>query len=128
MSRFTRMLVFFSMGIGISLIITYWLKQEEARSRQRLLAKPASSLSSLPETHVVLSNKTLDAAESRDDLTVVHGIGVKTADALHAVGITTYAALANASAPDLLQRLQNLRGLSIEKITRWIQEAKELEA
>src|SRR5574341_498852 len=127
MSRVARVLGFFSIGIGISLIIGYWLKQEETRSRERLLARFASPASHPPETHVVLSNKTLAAAESVDDLTTIHGIGIKTAEALHAVGITTYAALANSSASDLQRRLQNVRGLSKEKIVRCIQEAKELE-
>ena len=127
MSKFARILGFFSFGLAISLIITYWLKQEEARSRTRLAPVNLSPAPPKPvEPPIVLSHKALDAAEeSSDDLTRIIGIGPKIAEALHAIEVHNFADLATASADELLPKLQGVRGISIEKIKRWIDQAKE---
>lgn len=142
MSRFSRSFGFFSLGLGITLLVGYWLRQEELRNR-RLMA-PSSPLIPQDNDTIVLSKKTLDAAApaptaplpakakattTPDDLTQIKGIGAKTAELLQETGISTYAALSAASAEDLLAKLQGkVRGLTIEKLTGWIQQAVELKS
>jgi predicted flap endonuclease-1-like 5' DNA nuclease len=125
MSKFVRAFGYFSLGLGISLIIGYWLKQEELRSR-RLASQPPAGRNEIDD-HIVLSNKTLDAADDlSDDLTRIRGIGPKIAEALAAIGITRYRQLALAQADDLLERLQEVRGINSDKVTDWIKQAAEL--
>jgi predicted flap endonuclease-1-like 5' DNA nuclease len=125
MSKFARAFGFFSLGLGISLIIGYWLKQEEIRSRR--LASPSTDPMMPEKEHIILTPKTLDSAPSVvDDLTRINGIGPKIAQVLSQAGITSYAQLAQASSEKLLPQLQSVRGVSAEKITDWIKQAAEL--
>lgn len=133
MSRFAKAFGYFSLGLGISLVIGYWLKQEERRSRQQ-----PSPIGTPPieEKPLVLSSKMLDAAPTvpdqqepaaeADDLTRINGIGPKTAEALHALGITTYRALADWAVEDLANQLTGtVRGINAEKVSDWKQQAIE---
>jgi len=126
MSRYIRAFGFFSLGLGISLVIGYWLKQEELRSRQLGRRMAAGNLHEADEPLIVLSQKTL--ATPPDDLTRIHGIGEKTAAVLSAAGIRTYAALAAASAAELLPKLEGVRGVNAQKVSAWIEQAKEYSA
>jgi predicted flap endonuclease-1-like 5' DNA nuclease len=125
MSKFACAFGYFSLGLAISLIIGYWLKQEELRSRR--LASQSREGRDEVDDHIVLSTKTLDAAdELPDDLTRIRGIGPKIAEALAAIGITHYRQLASAQVDDLLVRLQEVRGINADKIADWIKQAAEL--
>lgn len=150
MSKIGRSFGFFSLGLGISLAIGYWLRQEELRSRRWTTQPTQEPLE--PET-IILSSRTLDTApespdwataetrpvtvaesaqvtqptESADDLTQISGIGAKTLEALHGIGIRSYAELAAADAADIFNQLQGaVRGLNQEKVEAWIKQAGEL--
>lgn len=148
-SRFARAFGYFSLGLGASLLIGWWLKQEEHRSRQR---------SAMPHTHppvpevdepiIVLSQKTLDSAPQPmvevpptprdpskevttpkgdpDNLTKIKGIGAKTSEALQALGIHRYQDLASRDPQQLTEALSDLRGISLDKVSAWIETAKQL--
>jgi predicted flap endonuclease-1-like 5' DNA nuclease len=139
MSRFARTFGFFSLGLGITLLIGYWMRQEELRNRR--LITPTTPAKPQDADTIVLSKKTLDAAspapspvttkatKPADDLTLIKGIGAKTAEILQEAGISTYAALSSTSADDLLEKLQGkVRGLTTEKLSAWIQQAAELKS
>ena len=61
-----------------------------------------------------------------DDLTVLDGVGPKTAEALNKAGITTYAQMAAASPKELLDKLAGVRGVTSEKLSAWIKQARKL--
>lgn len=133
MLQLRRILGYFSLGIGITLGIAYWLKQELERQRQQTLpvtSPEAPVMISQPiETQIILPVEALDQAEvSTDNLAALHGIGPKTAEALTAIGINTFSALASASAAELYERLKNVRGVTEEKIQDWIKQAKDMQA
>lgn len=60
-----------------------------------------------------------------DDLTVIRGIGPRTAEDLASVGVTRLADLAAADATDLARRLN---GSSVAQVERWIVQAQDLTA
>jgi predicted flap endonuclease-1-like 5' DNA nuclease len=60
-----------------------------------------------------------------DDLTVIRGIGPRTADDLASVGVTRFADLAAADAGDLARRLN---GSSVAQVKKWIVQAQDLTA
>lgn len=123
MSKFNRIFGLFAVGFGISVIIGYWLQQQE--QQQPALPQPTPPAPEPPEeTHIVLSSQVLDAAAAKDDLTAINGIGPKIAEALQALGITSFAELAQASAEDLAHKLQSIRGINPEKVTNWIEQAR----
>ncbi|NJL93710.1 MAG: helix-hairpin-helix domain-containing protein [Anaerolineae bacterium] len=70
----------------------------------------------------------IDESTAPDDLTRIPGIGPKTEQAMHAAGIRTYAALASANPQTLLEALSNVRGISVDRIQSWIEQAQQLEA
>lgn len=126
MGRFGRVIGVLVFGVGVGIIIAYWLKQqEEAFQRQMRQQHPKSPMPT-SETQIILSQKTLDQADSGDDLTRINGIGPKTAQALRATGITSFATLASTSPHDLHDKLKGLRGLTPEKINGWIEQAAGL--
>ncbi len=136
------------MGLGLSLVIGYWLKQEDKR-QQDAEKPPADDNGTEAEERIVLSSRTLDAADQppstdadtethaethpqpdtpRDDLTTLDGVGPKTADVLASMGITRFADLAAADPDTLLAQLQGrVRGVSPEKVAAWIAAAQAAE-
>lgn len=130
MSKFARAFGFFSLGLGISLLIGYWLKQEELRSRRLSSPSfPQPPVPYQPDEHITLSSAVLkanDTAQVPDDLTRLTGVGPKTAEALHTIGITTFAGMAAATPQELAEKLKGLRGISPEKVSNWIKQAAEL--
>lgn len=122
MAKFTRAFGFFSLGLGLSLLVGYWLKREELRHRQDPTRWEEE------EPILVLSQHVLESAAPpvKDDLTLIHGIGQKTAQALTQLGIQTYNQLASAEPQWLLDSLADLRGLNETKIALWIQQAAQL--
>ncbi|MFP4321787.1 MAG: helix-hairpin-helix domain-containing protein [Anaerolineales bacterium] len=67
MSKLTRAFGYFTVGLGLSLIIGYWLKQEDQR-RQDTKSPPSAGgtngEASAPEERIVLSSRALDAADN----------------------------------------------------------------
>jgi predicted flap endonuclease-1-like 5' DNA nuclease len=132
MLQLRRIVGYLSLGLGITLGIAYWLRQEVERQRQQTspsASSNASQMATTTETHIVLPVEALDQAEvSTDNLAAIHGIGPKTAEALTAIGINTFSALATASSTELYERLKNVRGVSEEKLQDWIRQAKDMQA
>lgn len=64
----------------------------------------------------------VDAGHASDDLTVIKGIGPRTAEDLMSVGVFTFADLAVANAHDLARRLN---GSSPRQVQAWIDEARQ---
>lgn len=131
MARIGQVIGLLAFGIGVGIAIVYWLKQQEDAFQQQVRQqRPTSPPKPAPpqETQIILSQKTLDQAASGDDLTRINGVGPKTAEALRAVGITSFAGLASASSQELYEKLKGLRGLTEEKISDWMQQAAGLSA
>ncbi len=131
MARIGQVIGLLAFGIGVGIAIVYWLKQQEDAFQQQVRQQrptPPPKPAPPQETQIILSQKTLDQAASGDDLTRINGIGPKTAEALRAVGITSFAGLAGASSQELYEKLKGLRGLTEEKISDWMQQAAGLSA
>ncbi|MBI5667620.1 MAG: hypothetical protein HZC41_06395 [Chloroflexi bacterium] len=65
-----------------------------------------------------------DGGSAGDDLTVIEGIGAKTAAALHAAGIDSYAKLARASEPELRTALAAAGMRFAPSLSTWPQQAE----
>jgi|GEM_PF-3801204 len=150
MSKFTRAFGYFSLGLGISLVVGYWLKQEELRSRQASERIPSTQTPKPPPT-VIRSESKNGASPSKqqtapsmptptapkpntgsnlpNDLTAIRGIGPKTADILHTLGIHSYHDLATTDAATLLDNLSGqVRGINADKLADWQQQANQLDS
>ncbi len=126
MSRFTRSFGYFSLGLGLSLVVGYWLKREEQRQRQASQAPLVVRSAEIPPQPE--PTPQAPPPSPPDDLTHIRGVGAKTAEALLALGFQTYPQLAAAQADDLLAKLAHIRGLNREKVQQWIDEAAQLGA
>lgn len=120
MSRFTRAFGYFSLGFAVSLLINYWLRQEELRSQlqTRQYTPPPPRPASPPPKPV--------AKTKPDDLTQITGVGPKIAEALQAAGINTFAAIAATPPAELLDKLAGTRGVNRDKVSAWIKQARKL--
>lgn len=97
---------------------------------QALVAAPESALQTV-ESRVLVPHEpaaaevAAAAADARDDLTVIDGIGPKAQSTLYAAGITTYRALAE-SDPDTLRAILKGAGLRLLQPDTWPQQAARL--
>lgn len=90
----------------------------ETRVDEALAAGPEAAP---PATRARTSEREA-AADARDDLTVIEGIGPKVQSTLYAAGITTYRALAE-SDPDALRAILKDAGLRLLQPDTWPQQA-----
>lgn len=125
MARLGRVVGLLSFGLGMGIAVAYWLRQQEEayqqsmrQYQQRSTPRPAPQ-----EAPIILPKKALDEADAGDDLTRINGVGPKTAEAMRAIGITSFAKLAKASPEALFEKLKGLRGLTQEKVSNWIEQA-----
>ncbi len=134
MAKLGRLAGLVSFGVGVGIAIAYWLRQQEEayqqhmREVQQRQAPPPAQPVAPQETPIILPQKALDEADAGDDLTRINGIGPKTAEAMRAIGISSFAALAKASAEEVFEKLKGLRGLTQEKVAAWIEQAAGLTA
>lgn len=131
MARIGRVIGLLAFGIGVGVVIAYWLKQQEEIFQQQVRQQrptPPSKPAPPQETQIILSKKTLDQAAAGDDLTRINGVGPKIAEALRANGITSFVGLAGISSQELYEKLKGVRGLTEEKVSDWIQQAAGLNA
>ena len=130
MSKFTRAFGYFSLGFVISLLINYWLRQEEHRSQhqapQYTPPRPPSPPPAPPRPPRQAAPRKPVTKATPDDLTQITGIGPKTAEILNAAGITTYAAIAATPPAELLEKLAGVRGVNRDKVNAWVKQARKL--
>ncbi len=110
------------LNLGIALAIVMWWRKEN----QKRIETPATKTPNLilpPEADKPA--KTLAATDTTDDLQAIKGIGPKSAQALQAAGITTYAQLARLSTPEIETLLQN-GGIRIVRVGDWANQAAQL--
>lgn len=128
MSRFAKYLGLISITGAVAGIILYWLREEETKAQTDSFPPSRQTV----DEHIIISSSVLpqeeEATEREDDLTQITGIGPKSAEALHQVGIRSYQSLARADADELLQKLSQIRGLNREKVVAWITQATELKS
>jgi predicted flap endonuclease-1-like 5' DNA nuclease len=119
MHKTARNLLVLGTGLGISALVGWLFLRESRRSRDDapVLIKSqsrATEPSDMPNIVLPLDTMVSDdgdespdtdqtAAETEDDLTRINDIGPRFADALHAIGITSYAQLAKQT-PDALAK------------------------
>ena len=138
-NKLTRVLLFFAAGIVVSVALGWWLMQmlrEKEEAEEAVRISPAQSLSvkiPLPPQSfddevdaVPLDEVSLPEA---DDLTLIEGIGPKYAQGLLALGIGTFADLAQQDAVELADKLrgQGLRVIGNSIVDKsWIAQARDL--
>jgi hypothetical protein len=119
MHKTARNLMVLGTGLGISALVGWLFLRESRRSRDDapvLIKSQSRTTEPSVMPNIVLPLDTMvsgdgvespdtdqKAAETEDDLTRINDIGPRFADALHAIGITSYAQLAKQS-PDALAR------------------------
>ncbi len=143
MMRILKGLGLFISGLGISLVVGWWLSQQERHPKRtpptpnlapnEPAIEPAITLPleafeaiaeqmpkiPMPETKA----KPAKVKSAADDLTIIKGIGPKKAEALASVGITTFDGLAAADANELREKVAGIG--SLEQLDEWIAAAKE---
>ena len=116
--RLARQWVLLSLSLVVSVLIGWWLmEQEQERERRR----SALVRSARREPEIALS-----PAGSSDDLTVIDGIGPTYARALNEIGIGSYADLARQNPAELSQRLDGRVSASRIRSQDWIGQARQL--
>ena len=116
--RLARQWVLLSLSLVISVLIGWWLmEQEQERERRR----SALVYSGRREPEIALS-----PAGGGDDLTVIDGIGPTYARALKESGIVSYADLARQNPAELSQRLEGRVSASRIRNQDWIGQARQL--
>jgi hypothetical protein len=120
MQKTARNLLVLGTGLGISALVGWLFLRESRRSRddapvliksQNRTAEPSGMPNIILPLDTMVSGddgaESLDtdqqAVEAEDDLTRINDIGPRFADALHAIGIITYAQLAQQT-PDALAK------------------------
>lgn len=90
------------------------------------VADAKKSAPAKPKPAVVAASAPAAVPVGADDLTTINGIGKAVAQRLYAVGVTTFAAMADMSAELLDQTLDGVVGMTVEKAQNWIEQAAEL--
>lgn len=137
--RILKGLGLFISGLGISLVVGWWLSQQERQQKRNIpapnlipsepavepaIALPPEAFAEIVELPVVTQAAVTPPMRSAaDDLTIIKGIGPKKAEALASIGITTFEALGMAEADELKEKLAGIG--SIEQLEEWIAAAKD---
>jgi len=118
------------MAVAGLVVGMWWLREKDATTpslRTDPGQKPPSpEKTTPPPTQTPPSPDPAPIAATPDDLTQINGIGPAFAKALNALGITSFAQLAEQDAASLAERLE-VRGVTAERIQReeWIEQAKQ---
>lgn len=117
MYKTARNIVVFSIGLSVSAVVGWLLLRENKRGRENATVRVKSQLSSESEEmpHIVIPMDTLESDEEAtskpspsadaDDLTRIKDIGPRFAQALQAIGITTFEQLAKQKPEVLAEQL-----------------------
>jgi predicted flap endonuclease-1-like 5' DNA nuclease len=116
--RLARQWVLLSLSLVISVLIGWWLMEQEQERERRRSALVYSGRRG-PEI-------ALPPAGDGDDLTVIEGIGPTYARALKASGIATYADLARQNPAELSQLLEGRVSAARIRNQDWIGQARQL--
>lgn len=140
--RILKGLGLFITGLGISLVVGWWLSQQERHAKRSLptpnltpnepaiepvITLPPEAFEAIAEPEPAIKPRSEIKVKSKaaaDDLTVIKGIGPKKAEALAALGITTFNGLAAADANALREKSAGIG--SVEQLEEWIAAAKEM--
>ncbi len=89
-------------------------------------AKQETPAVPMPEPKEAVKKEAIKTApvKSKDDLTIIEGIGPAYARALNTIGIHSFADLAAQKAANLVSKLQTR--VSVERVRDWIKQAKQL--
>ena len=105
---------------GEEAVADYEVESEGAPAEEAPAEEPAPEpVAEAPAAAAVAAT----AAASGDDLTQIKGIGPKSAEVLTAAGITTYAALASISEPDLRRTLTDAHATVPRDVNTWAMQA-----
>jgi predicted flap endonuclease-1-like 5' DNA nuclease len=110
MYKTVRNLTVFSLGLGVSAIVG-WLLLKESKRDQEAASVTVRSQSRTVEPdeipQIVLPMEPIPETDAgqQDDFTTINGIGPRFAEALHAIGISRFAELAEQDPDDLANRL-----------------------
>ena len=146
MLKFVKRSAVFLAGLGSSLILGKWLKGRDQADEQPAASgqgggiklymvggtsgvEEIESITLPPEAfeevepveNIVISSEITVDSDAADDLTTIAGIGAKTAETLKAMGIGSFAQLAQADANAIKA---NVSRVSLETIQGWINAAK----
>ncbi len=111
-----RQTILFILSMTVSVLIGWYLIEEEETRRRSLMARIARRE---PEI-------ALPAVGEGDDLTVIDGIGPTYARALHAIGIMSFSDLAQQDPDELSQRLNGQISATRIRNQDWIGQARQL--
>jgi len=143
MYKTVRNLTVFSLGLGVSAVVG-WLLLKESKRDQNAASVTVRSQTRTTEPdeipQIVLPMEPIPAEEPAtapaqktvasqpDDFTAINGIGPRFAEALHAIGISRFAQLADQDPDDLANRLAahvTIRAARIRE-NDWIGQARAL--
>jgi len=127
-----KLFVFLFLGVILAfLILEYMVQDQERRLKSRV--RPVSPVGEANQPEKVAVNAArrqwqgtdVAAPTTKDDLTLINGIGPAFEKALNALGIRTFAQLAEQDADDLASRIA--ARVTPERIRRdrWIEQAHE---
>ena len=103
-----------------ALLITSTLPEEKAKALRELVEPAVEELGG----EEVVEDFEVEVEAQPDDLTVLTGVGPKSAAALSAAGITTYASLADANEPKIRGALAAVNLTTPTSATSWPMQAK----
>lgn len=137
MYKTARNLTVLGAGLGISAAIGWLLLREAKRDREApsvLIKSQHRSTEPADMPKILLPLDSLDEQEAtlvtsgKDDLTAISDIGPRFAEALHRVGITGYAQLAEQTPETLAEKLSGLVTVRAQRIRAkdWIGQAAQL--
>lgn len=105
-----RSLLFLALGIILGFLILEYIVEDEERRLKRRERQGASE----------------GSPTMKDDLTLINGIGPSFEKALNALGIYTFARLAEQDADDLARRMTTRVTAERIRRDRWLEQAREL--
>ena len=117
-----------SLGAVIGLAVWWWLEtQEESNLKKKFAGKsrPLMKLDTVPEEIVLPETETVPTPKKPqkiDDLKKIEGIGPRSAQALEAAGISTFAKLAKVK-PEKIQQTLKDAGVRIGFPETWPEQA-----
>jgi predicted flap endonuclease-1-like 5' DNA nuclease len=129
-----RKLIFFLiLGVLLGFVILEYLVQEQERRLKRRV-RPVSPLGDVLQEEMANASSTrrkwqgTDEAvsPSKDDLTLINGIGPAFEKALNAAGIHTFAQLAHQNPEGLASQIATRVTADRIRRDRWIEQAREL--
>ena len=118
-----------NIGIFLAVCVWWWLKNQSEKTKMPNLNVTKSLI--LPDDEptkpkiILATPEKSKTAKPGDDLTVIKGIGPKSAQALNQAGINTYKKLAQLDSAKIEGILASA-GVRIVQVTNWVEQAAQL--